>query len=70
MGEGPSLRDPTGPPAALRGARDLGGAALWPGSLLPRSLSLWAGPRGPAGAPPCPGALPRGRGCSHTAAFV
>ena len=69
-GGGAEPAGPTGPPAALRWARDLGGAALRLGCLLPRLLSLRARPRGPARAPPCPGALPRGRRCTHRAAFV
>lgn len=55
-----------GPLAALRWAWDLGGSGLLPGRLLSLSLSKPARPQGPAGAPPCPGVLPRGRGCSQS----
>lgn len=43
-------------------------AGLSPGGLLPLSLSKQARPQGPTGAPPYPGALPRGR--RHTQSRV
>lgn len=39
---------------------------LLPRRLLPLSLSKPARPQGPAGAPPCPGVLPRGHRCSQS----